>query len=100
MNRNNLKCIFNCPHEENQIHAFTKCSPILSKVKNAYSVQYKNIFGSLNDQKETVKVFLSIERTRQHVKKYHLLPGGAVCQDPCTFGFSLDGAADTMYICI
>ena len=39
LNRNNLKCIFNCPSVEDQIHSFTACRPILSKVQDAYSAQ-------------------------------------------------------------
>ena len=94
MHRNNLECIFKCPQIEDQLQSFTACRPILSQVENAHSVQYENIFGSLHDQKETVKVFLKIEQTRQHVKKYHFSPGRDICQDPCTFGPFLDGAAD------
>ena len=94
MHRNNIECIFKCPQIEDQLHSFTACIPILSQVENAHSVQYENIFGSLPDQKETIKVFLRIEQTRQHVKKYHFSPGRDICQDPCTFGPFLDGAAD------
>ena len=57
MHRNNLKCIFNCPDNEDQMHSFTKCRPILSRIDNAYSVKYENIFGTLQDQKHTIQVF-------------------------------------------
>ena len=88
-----LKCIFNFPSVEDQIHSFTACRPILSKLPDAYSAQYKNIFGTLEDQKETIRIFLVIDKTRHHVKKYHLSPGSEKCQDPCTFGFGPTGAA-------
>ena len=68
MNRNNFKCIFNGPDDEDQIHSFTTCLPILSRVINAYSVSYQNKFGTLQDQKLTIKVFIQIEKTKNHVK--------------------------------
>ena len=98
MHRNDLKCIFNCPDDEDQIHSFTKCLPILSRVNNAYHVSYQNIFGTLQDQKQTIKVFIQIKKTRNHVKKYHSLPGRETCQDPCTFGPIPNGAADVIHL--
>ena len=75
------------------------CRPILSKVQDAHSAQYQNIFGTLEDQTKTIRIFTVIEKTRNHVKKYHLSPGSEKCQDPFTFGFGPTGAADAMYIC-
>ena len=74
------------------------------------STRYKNIFGSIHEQTKTIsyeeifstlqkqvnitKLFGQIEQTRNHIKKKHLLPGGGNCQDPCTFGYTSNGAAD------
>ena len=99
MNKNNTNCIFQCPQIEDQRHSFTQCTQILNTISNAYTTKYEDIYGTINEQIKSTIIFLKIEKKRNHHKKYHLLPGGRVCQDPCTFGFTPNGAADTMYIC-
>ena len=37
-----------------------------------------------------------MQTMRNHVVKNHDLSGGETCQDPCTFGATLNGAADTI----
>ena len=58
---------------------------IYSMQTNSVSSQ-KCIPGSLQDQRKTIEVFMRIQKTRQHVEKYHFLPGRVICQDPCTLG--------------
>ena len=99
MYRNDTKCILNCPQDEDQRHVFLHCQPVLKLKKYYPNISYEDIFGTLNEQINIIKVFIEIEHTRNHIKKKHLLPGGGNCQDTCTFGFISNGAADTMYIC-
>ena len=65
LNKNNLTCSFNCPNIEDQLHSFTICRPILSQVQDAYSPQYQNIFGTLEDQMKTIKIFSPIEERKK-----------------------------------
>ena len=60
MYKNYVKCIFKCPNNEDQIHTFTKCQPILTKVTNASSAIYKNIFSTVQEKKKTIQVFMKI----------------------------------------
>ena len=81
-----------------------QCQPILNKFKHLGNTQYSNIheqtisyediYGNLEIQVNIIKLFFQIEETRYHIKKKHLLPGGGNCQDPCTFGYISNGAAD------
>ena len=96
MNKNNTNCVFQCPHIENQRHSFTQCTKILNTISNAYTTKYEDIYGTIIEQVKSTIIFMKIEKKRNHYKKYHLLPGGRVCQDPCTFGFIPNGAADTI----
>ena len=99
MNRNNLYCIFKCHQIEDQIHSFSHCPHSLKGIDGADTAVYESIFGTLSEQVEVMTIFSKIENRRNHMKKYHFLPGGRKCQDPCTFGFTSVGAADTLYIC-
>ena len=99
MNRNNLYCIFKCHQIEDQIHSFSHCPHSLKGIDGADTAVYESIFGTLSEQVEVMTIFSKIENRRNHMKKYHFLPGGRKCQDPCTFGFISVGAADTLYIC-
>ena len=98
MNRNNLQCTLDFPNNEDQLHVFIHCQPVLKLVKYSDNLSYEDIFGTLHEQVNIIKVFSQIELTRNHIKKNHLLPGGGNCQDPCTFGYTSNSAADTMYI--
>ena len=92
--RNNLSCVLGCPQSEDQYHAFTQCQPIIDKIKNVDSLQYSNIFGPIHDQLEVVNTLYQIDQLRKHIIKKHIPPGGADCQDPCTFGYIPNGAAN------
>ena len=96
INRNNLQCVFGCLSNEDQEHSFVYCTPIVSKIKKNSSGQYAHIFGTLEEQICIMQTFGNIQKMRSHVIKNHHLPGGVSCQDPCTFGASLNGAADTI----
>ena len=95
MNKNNTNCVFKCRHIEDQRHSFKQCTPILNNISNAYTTTYEDIYGTLIEQTKSTIIFMKIEKKRNHYKKFHLLPWGRVCQDPCTFGFIPNGAADT-----
>ena len=66
----------------------------MNKINNSLLVQYEHIFGTLDEQIEVMKIFSKIEQLRNHIMKRHVLPGGQHCQDPCIFGYTLNGAAD------
>ena len=83
-----------CPNDEDQRHVFIHCQPVLKQLNYSAVLQYEDIFGTLHEQVNVIKVFSQIELTRNHIKKNHLLPGGGNCQDPCTFGHISNGAAD------
>ena len=59
--------------------------------------KYKDKFGTLTEQTYYVTIFIKIEMKTNHFKKYHLVPGGRGCLDPCTFRFIPNGAVDTSY---
>ena len=71
----------------------------MDNIEGSYKTEYKDIFGSLAEQSRVINVFFKIEQKQNHMKTYHILPGGKKCQDPCTFGVTSVGAADAMYIC-
>ena len=91
MNNNNIKCILGCLQDEDQKHTFFNCDKL--KKKNN-SVRYEHIFGTLDEQKQAIQMMASIERSRIHIKKKHLSPGGVICQDPRTLDIIFNGAAD------
>ena len=94
LNKNNLKCGLGCLHDEDQSHVFTNCNPILKHFEDLRTIQYNNIFGSLEEQIPTIKIFYKIDHVRKHIMKTTTLPGGQDCQDPCTLYYS---AADVVY---
>ena len=94
MNQNNLRCTLNCQNNEDQRHVFIHCEPVLKLIKNRSILLYEDIFGSLEEQTQVIRAFIHIEKTRKHIIKNHLLPGGGNCQDPCTYDFSSNGATD------
>ena len=95
MNNNDIKCILGCQQNEDQQHTFFTCSKLANKNN---SIKYEHIFGTLNEQKEAIKMCALIELTRNHIKNNHLSPGGAICRDPCTFGYTLNGAANIISV--
>ena len=98
MNKNNTNCLFKCPNIEDQRHSFTLCTPILSNICNAFTTKYESIYGTLEEQTKATLIFMKIEKKRNHHKKYHLLPGGRACQDPCTFGTIPNCAANIISV--
>ena len=80
----NLNCCLGCPEIEDQSHIFTKCRPVISKLKINQPVSYQDIFGSLNEQLNIISILMNIENTRNHMK-IHLSPGGVCSQDLCKF---------------
>ena len=95
LHRNNLNCVFGCLSNEDQVHSFVNCLPIVSKISKNSTGHYRDIFGTLDKQICIMKTFENIQKMRIHTIKNHHLPGGATCQDPCTFGDTFNGAADT-----
>ena len=62
-------------------------------------LSYEDIFGTLTKQTNIIHTFLKIEEKRNHLNKFHILPGGKKWQDPCTFEVSLDCASDVVLNC-
>ena len=56
------KCVFGCPQNEYQKHAFLYSGPILSKIENHHVTQYSNQFGTLQEQVKTIQIFSQIEK--------------------------------------
>ena len=94
MYKNDTKCTLKCPQDEDQRHIFMQCQPLLSLVEQSGLISYEDIFQTLEKQIVTIKSFIQIEQLRNHIKNKHFSPGGKICQDPCTFGFISNGAAD------
>ena len=95
LNRHNLKCALGCQQNEDQVHIFTQCQPLLNRLNILDAVQYNNISGSLPQQKEMINLLQKIDQTRNFIIKNHLPPGERDCQDPCTLDIIYNGAADT-----
>ena len=89
--KNHIQCSLGCHETEDQRHTFINCKKIPKNLKNGI---YEDIFGSIREQNPVIQTFAKIDLWRKHTKKNHLLPGGGNCQDPCTFGYSSNGAAD------
>ena len=82
--RNDLKCTFGCSEAEDQVHIFTTCQPILSRLQPIKQTNFHQIYGNLSDQKEVIKVYLEIDKMRKSMRD-DLLPGEETSrQDPCT----------------
>ena len=71
--RNNLKCVFGCINNEDKENSFVTF---------------------------VMKTFEKFQKLRNHVIKNHHLHGGATCQDLCTFGDTLNCAADIYDQCV
>ena len=56
LNRNNLKCVLGCQQNEDQVHVFMQCQPLMNRLNVLDGVQYNNISGSLPQQKELIKL--------------------------------------------
>ena len=81
MNKNNLLCSLGCQNIEDQIHIFTQCPKI--KVSQN-DLNYENIFKDVTYQKETIELFLKVEKKRKYkldnISKNNLPPGGATAR--------------------
>ena len=67
MNKNNLLCSLKCDAEESQSHIFESCKPILEKLAIGNTPKLSNIFGTLKEQKDAIKVFVIIEDIRRQL---------------------------------
>ena len=68
--RNDLNCRLGCDSPDSQFHIFTQCSFI----EIPPNVAYDSIFENATLQKEVIKLFLSIDKTRQKLLE-HVPPG-------------------------
>ena len=64
MNKNSLRCIFECPSDEDQRHIFTNCDALKSN-QNKVNVRYEDIFCTERKQKHAISLFLMIENRRK-----------------------------------
>ena len=76
MNKGNLLCMLNCNQVETQSHIFENCEPVLSRLDQTQLKPLDSIYGSLNEQKSAVEVFLKIDILRKQLID-NLLPGEA-----------------------
>ena len=87
MNKNSLKCIFQCPSDEDQRHIFTNCEALKSS-QNRDNVRYEDIFCTERKQKQAISLFLMTENRRNTLKEKQVSQQtntylGGICQDPC-----------------
>ena len=78
MNKGNLKCVFQCDQIETQEHIFQNCEPILRRLNLHHIEQIKSVFGSPNEQKMAIQVFIKIDKMRKYM--IDLPPGGATAR--------------------
>ena len=57
-------CSLKCDSEESQTHIFESCKPILDKLSVINIPKLCNIFGTLKEQIDAIKVFVIIEDLR------------------------------------
>ena len=81
LNKNDLKCVLNCDQLETQVHIFEECQPLRVKLKLDRVIKIEQIYGSLEEQTEAVKVYILIDETRTKMIK-EFLPGGQVARTP------------------
>ena len=74
MFQNNTKCIFACDSIEDQVHAFTQCLPVLSKINRTANLDHSMIFQNIDKQIVVISIFLEIEEKRKELTE-QLLPG-------------------------
>ena len=87
MNKNSLKCIFDCPSDEDQRHIFTNCDALKSN-QNKVNVRYEDIFCAERKQKHAISLFLMTENRRKNLKEKQVSQQTntylwGICQDPC-----------------
>ena len=69
MNKNNLKCSFNCKSDETQNHIFEQCLPIIEKMEVPKYIELNKIYGSIEEQCEIIQILVEIDRIRTKMKK-------------------------------
>ena len=72
MNNNKVDCTFGCAEMESQEHVFSNCPPLKT---STIQTEYRNLDKETNKQKETISVYIEIERARKKAKEA-LLPEG------------------------
>ena len=74
MNKGSLLCTLKCRQVETQYHIFEDCEPVLSRLNLTQAIPLDSIYGSPQEQKSAVEVFLKIDKLgRDMINK--LLPG-------------------------
>ena len=79
LNKKNLKCVLNCDQLDTQSHIFEECKPLRDKLKLEKVIKMEQIYGSLEEQTEAIKVYILIDETRTKMVK-DFLPGGQVAR--------------------
>ena len=74
MFQNDTKCSFKCDSIKDQVHTFTQCLPVLSKISKTANLDHSKIFQNFDKQMEVISIFLEIEEKRQELKE-QFLPG-------------------------
>ena len=72
MNKNNLKCSFNCRSDEKQIHIFKQRMPIIEQMKEPKNIELKKIYGSIKEQCEIIQSLVEIDQIRTKMKKENM----------------------------
>ena len=49
---------------ESQIHIFTNCQPVLSKLTHNNHIEYQDIYGNVYQQKGAITLFVQINQER------------------------------------
>ena len=75
MYKHDLNCTFNWDSNETQTHAFEKCAPVLNKMTIPPNVKLSQIYGTVEEQHNTIGVFSKLEEVR-NLSKSNILPGG------------------------
>ena len=65
MNKGNLMCSLKCENEESQTHIFESCKPILDKLGVRSTPSFSKMFGTQNEQKQAITVFVAMEDIRK-----------------------------------
>ena len=65
MNRGNPKCGFHCYEDETQLHIFENCEPLKKKINLKINMKLENIYGTIEQQKKAISIFLRIDTARK-----------------------------------
>ena len=72
MNRGDLKCSLKCNSDETQLHIFQSCRPILDKLGIKETPPLSYIFGTPEEQKTAIDIFIQIDNERKQLLNPHL----------------------------